>query len=92
MLLNENRPSLWDLVCNYLDKHGLIGNTEVRRIMGTDSTLAASKVLKDWVSRGLLEVANPEVGKRARKYKLPEVEPARQLFSNEPGKQDSSSQ
>lgn len=87
ILRNENRPTVWDQVADYLDKHGIIGNAEVRQIMGVADTLAASKALKDWVERGLLEVANPDAGKRVRRYKLPEADPARPLFSGQRGKQ-----
>ncbi len=50
-------------------------------------TLTASKALKEWVNRGLLEIANPEAGKRIRRYKLPEADPARPFFSDARGKQ-----
>lgn len=87
ILRNENRPTVWDQVADFLDKHGSIGNAEVRQIMGTNDTLAASKAIKEWVARGLLEVANPEAGKRVRRYRLPEADPARPLFSKEERKQ-----
>jgi hypothetical protein len=87
VLLNENRPGLWDQVVDFLGKHGTIANAEVRQIMGSDDTLAASKALKEWVQRGLLEVANPEAGKRIRRYKLPEADPTQRLFAEERGKQ-----
>lgn len=87
VLLNENRPGLWDQVADFLGKHGTIANAKVRQIMGSDDTLAASRALKEWVERGLLEVANPEAGKRIRRYKLPEADPTRPLFSDDQGKQ-----
>jgi ATP-dependent DNA helicase RecG len=89
ILRNENRPSIWDQVANYLDQHSVIGNKEVRKIMDTKDTLAASKTLKKWVERGLLVVANPNAGKNIRKYKLPESDTTRQLFSDERGKEES---
>jgi len=87
LLLNEYRPTTWDQVTEYLQKHGVIGNAEVRRIMGSADILAASKALKNWVDRGLLEIANPDVGKRSRRYKLPEANPAQPLFADDLGKQ-----
>ena len=86
LLLNENRPTIWDQVSSYLDKHGSVSNAEVRQIMGSENTLAVSKTLKAWVERGLLEVANPEAGKRSRRYRIPEVDPIPKFFSIEPGK------
>jgi len=83
LLLNEHRPSIWDQVATYLEEKGTIGNAEVRKIMGTEDILAASKAIKIWVDRGLLEIANPEQGKRVRRYRLSEVDTMPQLFSIE---------
>lgn len=82
ILRNENRPTTWNQVEDYLKKHGVIGNTEVRTIMGTTNVLAASKMIRDWVAHGLLEIADPSCGKRNRKYKLPESDTIPILFSN----------
>lgn len=87
ILLNENRPTLWDQVADFLEKRGVITNADVRKILGSENTLAASKSLKEWVDRGLLEVANPEAGKRIRCYRLAEADPTDRLFSKERGKQ-----
>jgi ATP-dependent DNA helicase RecG len=81
VLLNENRPSVWDQIRRYIDKTGSIGNAEVRRIMQTDNTLAAMRVLKDFVNRGLLVVANPSAAKKVRRYTSPEQEPTEPLFA-----------
>ena len=82
VMLNESKPSVWDQVSQYLDKHGSIGNTEVRRIMSTD-TLAASRAIKAWVERGLLIPQNPESAKKYRRYQRPESENIISLFSCE---------
>ena len=87
VLLNENRPSTWDQVSVYLEKNRTIGNAEVRRIMKSGDTLSASKLLKRWVERGLLQIENPTEGKRVRRYELAEVETSGQLFSLVQGKQ-----
>ena len=87
VLLNENRPSLWDQVSDYLEKQGTISNADVREIMGTDNTLAASKALREWVDRGFLQIDNPSAGKRIRRYRLTETDPTEPLFSKERGKQ-----
>ena len=85
-LFNENRPSAWEQVSDYLEKHGEIGNAEVRRLMRTSDTLRASKQLKVWVNLGLLVVANPYAAKQFRKYTKPDVEPGDTLFSEAKGK------
>jgi ATP-dependent DNA helicase RecG len=71
-LLNNHRPSTWEQVSQYVDKHGTIGNSEVRQLMGTDDTLRVSKQLKQWVEQGLLVVANPEAGRNVRRYAKPD--------------------
>ena len=85
-LFNENRPSVWEQVSAHIDKHGLIANAEVRKLMQTEDTLKASKQLKEWVEIGLLVVANPVAGKRFRKYTKPGFEEADMLFSKLKGK------
>lgn len=70
-LRNDNRPSIWEQVSDYLDKHGEIGNAEVRQLMQSEDTLRASKMLKGWVDQGLLEVANPDAGRNVRRYRKP---------------------
>lgn len=87
VLLNENRPSAWEQVSDFIDKHGFIGNQEVRKILGTEDTLRASKHLKEWVDRGLLVVANPQQGPRIRRYTKPGMYLEGNLFTNLPGKQ-----
>jgi ATP-dependent DNA helicase RecG len=87
LLLNENRPSAWEQVSDYLDKHGFIGNKEVRQILGTEDVLRASRLLKEWVDRGVLEVANPETGTRIRRYAKPGTRPEALLFAGLSGKQ-----
>ena len=62
-LLNEERPPAWVEVSDWIDRNGPIANSEVCRIAAVD-TLRASKMLRGWVDRGLLE---PLPG-RARSY------------------------
>lgn len=87
VLLNENRPSVWEQVSDFVDKHGVIGNKEVRQILGTEDTLRASRLLKEWVEHGFLEVSNPEQGTRLRHYTKPGVRFESRLFSERSGKQ-----
>lgn len=80
MLFNESRPSAWDQVQHYLERHGEIGNAEVRKILGTDNPVRASRQLKSWVERGLLVVANPDAAKQHRRYRRPGAVPVQSLF------------
>ncbi len=80
-LFNEARPSIWDQVSAYVDKRGTITNAELRSVLRTDNTLAASKLLRGWVKRGLLVVTNPTGAKRHRNYSKPGAAPDLSLFS-----------
>lgn len=80
ILRNENRPGLWDRVAVYLEKEGTIGNAEVRAIMGLGDTLAASKQIRSWVGKGLIEIVDPGAAKRMRRYKLSETDPISGMF------------
>ena len=73
-LLNQHRPSVWEQVSDYLDRHGTIANAEVRRLRETDDTLGTSKLLRTWVDSGLLVVANPDAGKSVRRYAKPDAD------------------
>jgi ATP-dependent DNA helicase RecG len=80
-LLNENRPSLWEQVSEYIDRNGSIGNTEVRQLVGSGDVLAASKQLQKWVARGQLSVLNPNAAKRLRRYTKPDMPLAQTLLA-----------
>jgi ATP-dependent DNA helicase RecG len=73
VLMNEERPTGWEMVSHYLDEHGVIQNRNVRELTSLD-TLKASQQLKRWVDRGLLVVANPESGKQNRMYRKVDAE------------------
>jgi len=49
------RINYWDTVSQYLDKNGLITNREVREITAIHDTLQVTRLLSDWVAKGLLE-------------------------------------
>ena len=53
-LFNEDRPAVWTEVNDWMERNGPIANADVCRIAGVD-TLKASKMLRGWVERGLLE-------------------------------------
>ena len=80
-LFNENRPSVWEQVDEYIDKHGSIGNAEVRALMQTESTTKATKEIMKWQRLGLLEVTNPQAAKQLRRYTKPDQEVAETLLS-----------
>jgi ATP-dependent DNA helicase RecG len=68
-LLNLMRPSAWDEVSNWMDRHGFIANAEVVRIAKVD-TLKASKLLAAWREQGLIAPL-PGRGKRNMAYVKP---------------------
>jgi ATP-dependent DNA helicase RecG len=80
-LFNEARPSTWDQVEAYLDKHGEIGNAEVRSLLRTDDPVRTSKLLKSWVDLGLLVISNPNAAKKSRRYRRPGKPIEAALFS-----------
>jgi predicted HTH transcriptional regulator/superfamily II DNA or RNA helicase len=71
-LLNEERPSEWEQVNDWIDRNGPISNRDVCKITHLD-TLKASKQLKRWVELGLLET-DPTLGKRNRVYRKPSAD------------------
>jgi ATP-dependent DNA helicase RecG len=68
-LLNLQRPTAWDEVSDWIDRHGSIANADVVRIAKID-TLKASKLLGAWREQGLLR-ALPDRGKRNMAYAKP---------------------
>ena len=73
ILRNNHRPTVWEQVSQYIDRHGTIGNAQVRQLLATDDTLGVSKQLKHWVDQGLLVIANPEAGRNVRRYAKPDA-------------------
>lgn len=72
-LLNLERPSAWDEVSDWLDRHRSIANADLCRIARVD-TLKASKMLAAWREQGLL-VPLPDRAKRNMAYRKPVEEP-----------------
>lgn len=66
MLLNEERPPVWEQVSDWIDRHGHITNRDLCKIVGVD-TLKASKMLKRWVEAEML-VPDMSKGKRGALY------------------------
>lgn len=88
VLRNESRPTAWDQVVACVEERGSIGNAEVRTILRTDDPVRASKLLKEWVTAGLLVVVNPTSAKQHRRYALRGQGEQPTLFSFSSGKQD----
>ena len=66
MLLNEERPAVWEQVSDWIDRNGSISNRELCKIAGID-TLKASKMLKKWVDADML-APDTSKGKRGTRY------------------------
>lgn len=71
VLLNHERPTAWDEVSDWLDRHGTIANADVVRITGLD-TLKASRLLVGWRDQGLLAQV-PGRAKRNMAYAKPQA-------------------
>jgi ATP-dependent DNA helicase RecG len=74
-LFNAKRPSAWDEVSAWVDRHGAIANADVVRIAAVD-TLKASKMLTGWREQGLL-VSLPGLAKRNMAYTKPNAAESR---------------
>lgn len=55
VLLNLQKIEYWDTVSKYLDENYKIANEDARRITRVNDTIKMSRMLKLWVSKGLLE-------------------------------------
>ena len=69
ILLNEQRPPIWEQVSDWIDRNGAIGNADLCQIANLD-TLKSSKLLKRWVDQGVL-IADPTKAKRNMVYHKP---------------------
>ncbi len=72
-LFNEDRPAVWTEVNDWVERNGPIANADVCRIADVD-TLKASKMLRAWVDRGLLEPLSGRVRSNAAYRKPSQVE------------------
>lgn len=55
ILLNLQKVEYWDTVSKYLDEKYKITNKDAREITGIGDTIKMSRLLKLWVTKGLLE-------------------------------------
>lgn len=81
VLITEPRPSLWDLVSDWIDRNGPIGNSTLCRL-GKLHKVKASRQLKKWMELGLLQMSEGQ-GWRNRVYAKanPKGEDAPELIS-----------
>ena len=82
-LLNEERPPAWVEVSDWIDRNGPIANADVCGIAGVD-TLKASKMLRGWVDRGLLEPL-PGRARSNAAYLKPAVDAEQPSLLQDPG-------
>jgi predicted HTH transcriptional regulator len=72
-LFNLRKVEYWDTVINYLDKNYRITNGEARKLTGISDTLKMTRLLKTWVSKGLLDKVGTGF-KGSTYYRKPGVE------------------
>jgi len=71
VLLNTIRATEWDKVSNYLTNEAkYVMNSDVRRIIKNPDTTKVSRLLRQWVDRGLL-IKIDTGAKKTTKYRLP---------------------
>jgi len=74
-LLNERKQDEWEKVRDYLVIKRYITNSEARKITGIVQTHTMSRLLKTWVSKGLLiKIAHENGSEKLTKYKLVNAE------------------
>lgn len=66
VLFNMQKIDYWDSVSNYLDDNVRVNNQKVREITGIPDSSKTSRLLKLWVSKGLIEKV--ETGYRGHTY------------------------
>ncbi len=75
VLLNEKRASEWEKINSYLKEHKYIVNEEARKLTGVNQRDKMSRMLKNWVKRGLLiQIVPPSKYLKETKYKLSDAQ------------------
>jgi ATP-dependent DNA helicase RecG len=69
VLLNEERPPIWEQVSDWLDRNRFITNADLCKIANID-TLAASRLFSKWVIKDML-ISDKSKGKRGTRYYKP---------------------
>lgn len=73
VLLNFQKVAYWDIVSNFLDKNYKITNIQARKITGIRDSLTMTRLLKELIKTGLLEMVGGGF-KGSFFYKKPGVE------------------
>lgn len=60
VLFNEERPTEWEKVKEYLEINGYINNRTARDITGIVQTHEMSRLFKKWTEKGLLVKIEPK--------------------------------
>ena len=69
VLLNEERPPIWEQVSDWLDRNRFITNADLCKIANID-TLAASRLFSKWVIKDML-IPDKSKGKRGTRHYKP---------------------
>lgn len=69
ILLNEEQPSEWDKIREYLENNRYINNATAREITGVVQTYAMTRLFKKWVNNNLV-IKIETKNKKDTKYKL----------------------
>jgi len=70
-LFNENRPSEWEAIRDFLATNKYVGNEKAREVTGIVQVTKMSQLLRKWTKQGLLTKIEPRSGaKRHTLYKL----------------------
>ena len=71
LLFNQQAPSEWDKVSQYLNTNKYIKNAEARALLHLEDTVKVSRLFNRWVKQGLLMQLLPASGsKKEARYKL----------------------
>jgi ATP-dependent DNA helicase RecG len=72
VLLNEKIATEWEKVSYYLERNDFITNEQARKLTGVVQTYKMTKILKNWVEKGLLNQIVPKSGFiKGTQYRLP---------------------
>lgn len=75
VLFNENQPSEWEKIREYLEKNKYINNKTARIITGELQVYKVSRLFRRWVDKGLLlKIVAESKNPRDTKYKLSNAE------------------
>lgn len=80
-LFNMQKVEYWDAVSKFLDENFQITNAEARSVTGIADTTKMSRLLSQWVKRGLL--VEQGVSRRGRAYRKPGKVRISNLFSDD---------